>query len=145
VLQGCDLHPGNRKMQTNLFTQVDGVAPSHTIPTVTRKTVTGNLEGKHVLRLKLGPSKENTQWLNWMENICCNICPTLHSFMKKVVFVSTTVTSDYLQPLVNRKHLLSRKQQAFHVLPRQLFFVEGNNYNTSIAIERTVFGRMTHL
>ncbi|KAK4814940.1 hypothetical protein QYF61_006884 [Mycteria americana] len=47
-------------MQTYLFTQVDGVALAHAIPTVTRETVAGNLEGEQMLSLKLGPNKENT-------------------------------------------------------------------------------------
>lgn len=59
----------NSKMQTYLFTQVDGVALAHTIPTVTRKTVAGNLEGEQMLSLKLGPNKENTQRLSWMESM----------------------------------------------------------------------------
>lgn len=54
----------NSKMQAYLFTQVDGVALAHTIPTVTRKTVAGNLEGEQILNLKLGPNKENTQQLS---------------------------------------------------------------------------------
>lgn len=49
--------PGNSKMQTYLFTQVDGVALAHSIPTVTRKTVAGNLEGEQRLGLKLELNK----------------------------------------------------------------------------------------
>lgn len=51
---------GNSKTQTYLLTQVDGVALAHAIPTVTWKTVAGNLEGEQMLSLKLGPNKENT-------------------------------------------------------------------------------------
>lgn len=59
----------NSKMQTYLFTQVDGVALAHTIPTVTGETVAGNLEGEQMLCLKPGPNKENTQWLSWVESL----------------------------------------------------------------------------
>lgn len=48
-------------MQTYLLTQVDGVALAHTIPTVTRQAVTGNLEGEQTLGLKLALKKGNTQ------------------------------------------------------------------------------------
>lgn len=48
-------------MQTYLFTQVDGVALAHAIPSVTRKTVAGNLEGEQMLSLKLGPNKEMSE------------------------------------------------------------------------------------
>lgn len=59
----------NSKTQAYLLTQVDGVALAHAIPTVTRKTVAGNLEGEQILSLKLGPNKENTQQLGWMESM----------------------------------------------------------------------------
>lgn len=52
---------GNSEMQTYLFTQVDGVALAHAIPSVTRKTVAGNLEGEQMLSLKLGPNKEMSE------------------------------------------------------------------------------------
>lgn len=74
--------PSNSKMQTDLFAQVDGVAPAHAIPAVTRKTVAGNLEGKQMLSLKLEPSKESRQWVE-------SICHTLHSYMEKNMFVPT--------------------------------------------------------
>lgn len=48
---------GSSKMQTYLFTQVDGVALAHTIPTVTRQAVAGDLEREQTLGLKLGPTR----------------------------------------------------------------------------------------
>lgn len=56
-------------MQTYLFTQVDGVALAHTIPTVPRQAVAGDLEGEQSVGLKLGPNKGNTAGLPWTEGM----------------------------------------------------------------------------
>lgn len=64
------LTSGSSQMQTYLLTEVDGVAPAHPIPTVTRQAVAGDLEGEQ--RVKLGPSRGNTKGLPWREDMWCS-------------------------------------------------------------------------
>lgn len=66
------------QLQPYLLTQVDGVALAHTIPTVTRQAVTGDLEGEQSLGLKLGPSTGSTQGLPWTGGMWCSTHCCLH-------------------------------------------------------------------
>lgn len=63
---------GSSQMQTYLLTQVDGVALAHTIPTVTRQAVAGNLEAEQNIGLKHEPNKGNTPGLPWAEGRWCS-------------------------------------------------------------------------
>lgn len=114
--------PSNSKMQTDLFAQVNGVAPAHAIPAVTRKTVAGNLEGKQLLSLKLEPSKENT--MAEMGGKHLSHTPFIHG--KKHVCANNYRLR--VPPASGQKKVSAFKEAASFLSPSQATFcVEGNN------------------